>query len=174
MMGNAMLSPADIDHLVYGYLGWLGGFTLLWSDFALRGLTGQPSRPAWKPENYMEAVGLRGFVTGLPQRQSRWVTQFYEQASEVQQAAAAVKHYERLGDRATADKLRARDAELIKLAPAYGKAQRSMTEINRQIRAIEASALSPVEKRLRLQRLYDVRNRIAKRLEVSREAALDR
>jgi hypothetical protein len=169
-LGKAgVLSPVQIDHLVRGYFGWLGAHIVMTTDYALRPLVGAPESPESRIDEIMTAWGMRGFVSSLPADQSRYITDFYDQAAKVQQVMADARHYQKLGDTKKAAEIMADNKDAIRLYPTYRAAVSAMTRINAEIKKVEASGLPPDVKRARLDKLRQERGRVAERVETMRK-----
>ena len=158
--GGNFLSPMQVDHLLHGYFSWLGSFVVGASDMALRPLTGQPDRPTadyWK-------VATQGIVQEANSPQSRYVSQMYQQAKEVEQAYAT---WQMLLKQGRVDEAWAyRDANIDTLQK-YGSVEhvkKAETRLNERIRMIERSSLSADEKREQIQQLQERRDQIARLL----------
>jgi hypothetical protein len=79
------LSPVQIDHMIKGYFAWLGTFVVGGADMGVNLVTsGQAKGPA-KPSIDIISKISNGMVRTLPEKQSRYVNQIYEQAKELEQ-----------------------------------------------------------------------------------------
>lgn len=162
------LSPVQVDHLIDGYFSWLGTHLAMTADFALRPMMGLPDQPARKwPDGYF-VVG--DFAKDLPANQSRYLTQFYEQSKEVQEAMADIRYYQSLGMTEKAMKLSQENKDEIQMYQAYSTAQRQIGEINKRIRMIQMSGKDAAVKRDEIDRLTQTRNNIAELTETRRAA----
>ena len=153
------LSPVQFDHVIRGYFGWLGTFVVSGADYAIRPMTSEASRPApdyWK-------VATAGFVSELPADQSRYVTQMYEQAKEMQQAYATYKSLKKQGRLDEARDYYEEHVDEIKRHKIAGKATKAEAKLNERIRMIERSNLDPDEKRARIRVLNERKSAIAER-----------
>jgi hypothetical protein len=162
------LSPVQIDHLVQGYLGWLGAHLVTTADLALRPALGYPERPAFRLDEYLSAVGMRGFAQTLPQDQSRWVTSFYEQAEKIQQANNMMKLYYERGEIERGNAVLEQYKDELPLAKMYTKQQDNIATLNKAIRQIQVSGISPDEKRAQIDELTRQKNLIASSVEQAR------
>jgi predicted nucleotidyltransferase len=162
------LSPAQVDFLVNGYFSWLGTHAVMTADFAMRPLMGLPEKPTRKwPDDYFI---LGDFAKGLPSNQSKYVTKFYEQAKEVQEAMADIRYYQSMGNLEKAMELKQENADKVKLAEMYSQAGRQIGEINKRIKLVQSRNLDPDVKREQIDRLNQQRNRLAKLIEERRLA----
>ena len=84
-VGAQSLSPVQIDSLVAGYLGWAGTMVALAVDQMARPVLGRPARPA-TPLRFWG--GIAEDLKSDP-AQSRYLTQFYEQGHQLQEAYAS-------------------------------------------------------------------------------------
>jgi hypothetical protein len=156
--GVDFLSPVQIDHVLRGYFGWLGSFIVGTSDLIARPASGQPDRPApdyWK-------LGTQGFITSLPEEQSRYVSRMYEQAQQIEQTFGTYRQLLKEGKTAdAADFLKANREDIAKHKLVEG-IKRGESRLNERIRAIERSSLDPDEKRRRIAAVQAQRDRMAR------------
>jgi hypothetical protein len=75
------LSPVQIDHMIKGYFGWLGTFVVGGADMGVNLVTSGPAKPSIDIISKISG----GMVRTLPEKQSRYVNQIYEQAKELEQ-----------------------------------------------------------------------------------------
>jgi hypothetical protein len=75
------LSPVQIDHMIKGYFGWLGTFVVGGADMGVNLVTSGPAKPSIDIISKISG----GMVRTLPEKQSRYVSQIYEQAKELEQ-----------------------------------------------------------------------------------------
>jgi hypothetical protein len=161
--GGAGLSPVQIDHLVAGYFGWLGTHVVLTTDFATRPLMGLPEQAERRwPDDYI-VVGR--FVKDLPAPQTKYVTQFYDHAQEVQQAMGDIRYYQSMGIKEKVKELRQENIGLLKLGPLYQAAQRQLGDLNKEIKLTQYRKLTPEEKRERIEKLTAKKNQLTKHVE---------
>lgn len=155
---NNVVSPAQIDHLIHGYLGWLGlAATSTVDTFAREMPLGLPERPSRRLD---DIPVLGSFAKELPAYQSRYVTQLYDQARDAQQLMADIKHAQATGDLERAKEL-ASDRDKVTDAQALIRAERVLGQLNAQIRMVQVQRIPAEQKRARLDRLYETRNRLA-------------
>ena len=164
------LSPVQIDHLVKGYFGWLGAFVIGGADMAVRAASNEPTKPAldyWK-------FATGGMVQELDSAGSRYVSQMYEQAKELEAAhgtyAAMRKEAGQMQGEARTDKLAAADEykadHLDELRKYNGveNVKRSMSRFNERIRLIERSNLEPDVKRERIVAIQKEKDKTARKV----------
>ena len=159
--GENFMSPVQIDHLIQGYFGWLGTFIVGASDLVARPLTGQPSNPT--PDYTKIATG--GLVKNLPEDQSRYVTQMYNQAKEIEEAYGTYKNLQKQGKHDEAKAFRKDHEDDLKKFHKIEAVKRQESVYNERIRAIERNELlSPDEKKDKIENLRRLQNVKAKRI----------
>lgn len=157
------LSPKQVDFLARGYFSWLGTMTTTALDYGIRPMLDRGVRP----ELQLKDVFFAGnFVESLPSNQSRYLTQLYDQAREIEQAYASYHNKLKVGDTEGARELREEEGALIKRYPATQQLKRAESLLNQQLQRINASTtLSGEEKRVRLDQVYARRNTLAERFQ---------
>lgn len=156
------LSPVQVDYLVRGYLSWVGSSATAALDYGMRPLMDRGERPNMT----LKDVFLAGnFVESLPTGSSRYVTQLYEQAAEIEQAYGSYRDALKRGDKDDAKAILEEERDKIRQYPKVERIKLQERELNAQIRRIEASKiLTGEQKRERIDRLQDRKNQIAQRL----------
>lgn len=153
------LSPVQIDHMIRAYFGWLGTMGALTVDAMASPFTGS-EKPARKLDDF-----TGGMVKSLPAPQSRYVTEFYDQARAVSEVMADIKRARESGDMERARELTADSEKEVQQAKTFQRAQRQMSQINANIRRTRADVtLSAEQKRERLDQLTAQRNELARRV----------
>lgn len=156
------LSPVQIDSLVRGYFSWLGTSVTAALDWGIRPLMGRGERPDAK---LRDAFFAGNFVETLPSNSSRYVTQLYEQATEIEQAYGSYHDALKRGDLERAKEIAADEAEKLAKYRLVETVKRGESRINQQIKQIEAArGLPGDEKRLRLDRLNAAKDNLARML----------
>lgn len=160
--GKVVLSPVQVEHLVNGYLGWIGAATLASTDLLMRQAMGLPARPKQRAEDWFFTGN---FLSQTPLRNTKFVTDFYDNLGEVQSAFADIKVLREQGEPERSQAVAAEHKTQLPHRKPYERAARRITEINNQIEKIEFSKqLTPEQKRGRIDQLTQERNRIAKRM----------
>lgn len=154
------LSPVQIDHLIRGYFAWVGTSATTALDYGIRPMMDRGDRPDMR----LKDVFLVGnFAQSLPSGSSRYVTQFYAQAKEIEQMYASYQQAIKEGDTAKAQEIRADNAEGFAARRRIESAKRAQSLISGQMRTIERSReMSGEEKRARLDQLEKQRDRLAR------------
>lgn len=148
------LSPKQLDFLLKGYFSWVGASVASVTDYAVRPMLDRGERPAMK---------LRGgFVEELPAGGSRYVTAFYEQAKDIEQAYASYRQALHDGDTGKAQSILAGGQVQNHVAVAH--ARNLLQQINTRAKQVEANKMMSGEaKRQQLDALDVQRNAIAQR-----------
>lgn len=151
-------SPVQIDHLIRGYFGWLGTFVVSASDVIARPAANQAKHPT--PDYWKAATG--GMVSDLRDAPSRYVTQMYDQAKEVEQAYGTFLSLSKQGKGDEAKKFfDANEATIVKHS-ALSSIKRAEAKLNEQVRLIERSDLAPDEKRDLIRELRGTKDDISR------------
>jgi hypothetical protein len=158
--GNAFLSPIQIDHLVQSYFGWIGSFVVSGSDILVRSTMNEPTKPAL--DLYKAATG--GMVAKLPSDQSRYVTQMYDQAAELEKAYSTWKHLQKQGKGAEAESYRQSHDSELKVYRNVETVKKLTKRINDNIKKIELADMSASEKQAKISNLRQQQDQIARRL----------
>lgn len=153
------LSPVQVDHLLRGYFGWLGGAIANTVDVMAAPLEGN-ERPSMKLDDF-----TLGFAKELPAAQSRYVEEFYRSAREISQLMAEIKRARELGEIGEAAELAQANRDKVAQAKLYSRAERQMGKISAEIRKVRMTPkLSAEEKRAQIDRLTAQRNELARRI----------
>lgn len=160
-----ILSPVQIDELIQGYFGWLGAHAVMTADYALRPAMGLPGKPAPRVD---DTFVIGDWVKQLPAEQSRFVSQFYDQGKQIQQLFADVRQFEQLGQMDKAQKLLTESGNKIALHQLESATSRELGKINQRIRYVQMRTGDEDQKRTDLDRLYQLRNKLAETAENAR------
>jgi hypothetical protein len=150
-------SPTQADYLVQGYFGWLGSMVLMLGDLPVKAV-GDNERPARDPM----ATLTRRLIEELPASNNSFRTVFYDQLKEIEEAYKTHKHIsEENPERAR--EFKAENKELLSKYSKTNSVKTRLTEINSQIRKIEANPnLDGYQKQARIKLLRAQANKIAK------------
>jgi hypothetical protein len=156
------LSPVQIDSLVRGYFGWLGSSTTTALDWGIRPMVDRGQRPDMK----LRDVFLAGnFVESLPANSSRYVTQLYDQAKEIEQSYGSYHDALKRGDREKAAQILTDEREKIQKYKMVETIKRRESLLSEQARRIEASKeIGGDEKRRRLDQIEQRKSDLARML----------
>jgi len=154
------LSPIQVEHLVKGYLGWMGAMGMAGVDMLItRPITGAPSQPATK---WTEYPGIKALVKTMPPRSTRYTTEFYEQLNKLNAAfmdirdARKYKNIERELDTLKEHK------NLTQLRRFYSIQNKELQKISERIKITHLSTMTAKNKRTEIDRLTVMKNRLTK------------
>lgn len=155
------LSPKQIDHLVQGYTGTIGGYVLGLSSLVAAGLT-EGEGPAWRAADLPVAKVM---YQGDAPRTSKYQAQFFDMLTEADQLHRTLKSYREEGRLEAAADLLESSSEKLRHRPALGLARRQLGNIRNQMDAVyRDKVMSSEEKRLRLDELQRRANEVAERV----------
>jgi hypothetical protein len=160
LVGVETLSPVQIDHMLRGYFGWLGSFVVGAGDKLARPLTGQNDQAAgdyWKT-----ATG--GMVSDLRDAPSRYVSNMYDQAKEIEEAYGTWRALQKQGDAEGAKEFKDDHATELAKYHQVEAIKRNVSKLNERVRVIERSDMTPDEKREKIRTIQSQKARIAMRL----------
>ena len=152
-------SPVQIDHMIRGYFGWLGSFVVGSADVIARPATGQAKHPT--PDYWKVATG--GMVASTDDAPSRYVSQMYEQAKEIEEAYGTWRALLKQGKREEAKEFFEDNKAAIVKHGRIGDMKQAQAQINERIRMIERSNMAPEAKRDRIRKLQEQKDRIARK-----------
>ena len=154
------LSPVQIDQLMRGYMGGLAAGIQMVTDAMIRPLLGRPDKPAMRLEDYPLAGR---FVKELPSDQSRYVTQFYDSATKIEEAYASYRDSLKRGDIAQAKQIFESERANIAQRAGASAIRQQLGAINRRIKMIQDQPnLDPAMKREQIDRLKQVMDQRAR------------
>ena len=162
LAGRLGVSPKRAEAFIRGYLATVGTFMLGLSDIVVRRIADFPERPARKIDDY-PLVG-RFVREGRVPRHTRYVTKFYDIFREMDELVATVNQKARLGDYDAARALaKSSPVDLNAWRMRSNKTRTALAKINREIRRIwNARDMTPAQKRARIDKLADTRNKIVR------------
>jgi hypothetical protein len=156
------LSPAQTDYLIRGYFGWLGTMATSALDFGVRATTDAPAKPAMRLNDTFLAGN---FVESLPSNQSRYVTELYEQAKEVEAAYGSWRQALKMGDRDQAAEILDDEREKIKKYAAVERVKRAEAALAARAKLVESSrTLTAEQKREQLDAIDRRKDELARRI----------
>jgi len=163
-LGVRELSPIQIEHLAYGYMGWMGAMTMTISDMIFRNMTTLPTRPASEIRDF-PAIGR--FVRGSsPARNTQQLNDFWEMMNEVEQVYATINELRKQNQFEKAADLAKKNRDKLGMRNALNNMKKQLQEINRKQKIITNSKqLTPKRKRLMINNLNEVKIKIADNIE---------
>jgi hypothetical protein len=157
LAGKESLSPVQVDSMLRGYFGWLGSFIIGAADVLARPATGQSDHPS--PDIWKAATG--GMTSDLRDAPSRYVSQMYEQAKELEQAYGTWRALQKEGKTLEASEFyEANKPELAKYKNVEA-VKRAEAKFNERIRIIERSNMDSDAKRDLIRSVQAQKDRVA-------------
>lgn len=158
---KVQLSPVQVEHLVQGYLGWVGATALGAVDQVFtQPIGGFPGRPSRRIEEF-PLIGP--FVRTTPSRQTKYATLFYEGLKEMNQTWADIRNFRTLGETEKALNLARKEKDNLRFRKLANKIQRRVAAVTKRIRLTRLSKkLSAREKRAKIDRLTVTKNKLLK------------
>lgn len=160
------LSPVQVDYAIKAYFGWLGGTATQASVYATL-----PFRDGAYPDIKVMDKISQGFIKSLPADQSRFVTSFYENNKEINQAYADMRHYAELGETDKVQKILEEKGDKIALNKMYDRTAKEMANIRAQIRIITNDKnMDGTTKREMIDRMKQILSALAEQAENARKS----
>jgi len=159
------LSPVQVDYAIKAYFGWLGGTATQASVYATL-----PFRDGAYPDIKVMDKVSQGFIKSLPSDQSRYVTSFYENNKEINQAYADMRHYAELGETDKVQKILEEKGDKIALNKMYDKTAKEMANVRAQIRVINNDkTMDGTTKREMIDNMKQILSMLAEQAESTRK-----
>jgi hypothetical protein len=160
------ISPVQADYAIKAYFGWLGG-TVAWAS---KHAVAPFQEGAYPAERWVDGVSL-GFIRSLPATQSEYVTSFYENAREISQAMADMRHYAAIGDSKNIQRIMEDRGDKVALAKMYDNTSKQMAKLRQNIRLItEDPTMSGEDKRIQIDTIQLLIIDLAKQAELLRKS----
>lgn len=165
--GAEGISPVQIDYAIKAYLGWVGASSVAISDKALDQF-GDVNRPS---KSLADIAGLSSFAKSLPDKQSRWVTDFYESNQRIQQAYSDMKNYATIGDQEKVQKIFEEKGDLISMQSMYDQTSKQIAQYRAYVKQVtNLPNMSKEDKENEIKRAQVIMSDLAKLAEESRLA----
>jgi hypothetical protein len=160
------ISPVQADYAIKAYFGWLGG-TVAWAS---KHAVAPFQEGAYPAERWVDGVSL-GFIRSLPATQSEYVTSFYENARDISQAMADMRHYAAIGDSKNIQRIMEDRGDKVALAKMYDNTSKQMAKLRQNIRLItEDPTMSGEDKRIQIDTIQLLIIDLAKQAELLRKS----
>ena len=157
-------SPIQMDYGIKAYFGWLGATAASTADLAV-----EPFQEGTKVHKPLIDTLAMGFVKTMPETQSRYMTDFYQNNANLQSTLADMRHYAELGDQQKVIEIMQEKGNDLALAKVYDTTSKRLAEIRKAIRMIEVNQNIPAdERRAEMTRLQIIMSDIAKQMEETR------
>ena len=160
LVGAEAYSPVQVDSLLQGYFGWLGSFIVGGGDVVARIVSDQPAKAT--PDYWKAATG--GIISSLQDAPSRYVSQMYEQASEVEKAYGTWQMLRKQGRTDEAAEFQAENKDDINRHRELSRVKQTETRLNARIRSIQMSDRPADEKRDLIRSIQSQKDQIARAL----------
>ena len=157
-IGVNFLSPAQIDHMLRGYFGWLGSFVVGGADMAVRPLTSEPTRPAadyWK-------LATQGIAAETTSGSSYYVSALYDQAKVLEEAYGTWTALIKQGKVAEAREFYEGNKDRINRYKVVERVKSEEAKYNELIRMIERSNIDPEVKKARIIEIRAKQDKLAR------------
>ena len=162
------LSPVQIDYMIRGYMGWLGGTIETTSQYAM-----MPFNDGVYPDaDWTKRMSL-GFVQKLPATQSTYVTDFYQNNQRISESYADMRHYAELGQSEKVKEILTEKKDDIALAKLYDKTAKDIASIRKQKLQIanpQNRSMTGEQKQQEIQRLDLLISQVAQHAEEIRKS----
>ena len=160
------LSPVQVDYAIKAYFGWLGGTVTDASKYAVMPF----KEGAYPNTNWEDKVSL-GFIKSLPADQSKYVTSFYQNSQQINQAYADMRHFAEIGQSDKVQKILEEKGDLIGLEKFYDKTSKSIAKVRKQIHVINNDPdMSGEDKKMENDRLKQIIAMLAEQAETTRKS----
>jgi hypothetical protein len=157
-------SPIQMDYGIKAYFGWLGATAASTADLAV-----EPFQEGTKVHKPIVDTLAMGFVKTMPETQSRYMTDFYQNNANLQSALADMRHYAELGDQQKVMEIMQSKGNDLALAKVYDATSKRLAELRKATRLIEVNQNIPAEeRRAEITRLQILMSDMAKQVEEMR------
>lgn len=159
------LSPKQLEHLVNGYLGTMGAYGLMMSDWLVNAASDKGASPAkyWHERPIIKAI-YRGDGSA-PASSTKYIGQLYDMLDEVTTLHNTVNAYRKDNRLDDANALIKKDGDKLRSRSSLTSAQRTLRQIRNQMDLIRRDkTLTAEQKRDRINRLLVRRNDLAARV----------
>lgn len=162
MTGPALgLSPKQLDHLVMGYTGTLGGYVLAMSN-QIAGAFSDAARPALSAG---DIPVLKVLYQGDAVRSTQYQTEFYDMLQEAEQLHRTIRSYREEGKLEQAAVLLEANRDKLRHRPALGLARKQLGNIRQKMdRVYRDTGMDAAAKRAQLDDLQQQANGVAERI----------
>lgn len=160
---GGILSPVQYDHLARAYFGWLGSFVIGGADMGYRLVSDEPTQPT---RDYFK-FATQGILKEQGTGSSRYLSQMYEQAKELEQAHATYRQLLKDGKIEDAKEYAEDNKEALSRYRQVEGVKKIAAKFNERIRAIERSDIDADQKKEQIANINKMKESVAKRLSES-------
>jgi hypothetical protein len=112
-----------------------------------------------------------GFIKTMPETQSKYMTQFYQNNERIQSALADMRHYAEIGDSEKLQKVMEERGDDIALAKVYDQTTKQLAQLRKQARMVETNqAIDPADRRDEMARIKIMMSDMARQVEEMRKS----
>lgn len=155
------ISPKQLDHLVQGYTGTLGGYVLGMSNLVASAFD-DAARPSARAG---DLPVVKVLYQGNDVRSTKYQSEFYDMMREADQLHRTIKSYQEEGRIELAETMLKENADKIRARPVLGLARKQLGTLRNQMDAVHRDkAMSSTDKRERLDMLQRKANEVAERV----------
>jgi hypothetical protein len=159
-------SPIQMDYAIKAYLGWMGATAVSTADRAV-----EPFQEGAKVHPPIIDTLALGFIKTMPETQSKYMTQFYQNNERIQSALADMRHYAEIGDSEKLQKIMEEKGDDIALAKVYDQTTKQLAQLRKQARMVETNqAIDPADRRDEMARIKIMMSDMARQVEEMRKS----
>jgi hypothetical protein len=159
-------SPVQMDYAIKAYLGWMGATAVSTADRAV-----EPFQEGTKVRPPIIDTLAMGFIKTMPETQSKYMTQFYQNNERIQSALADMRHYAEIGDSEKLQKVMEERGDDIALAKVYDQTTKQLAQLRKQARMVETNqAIDPADRRDEMARIKIMMSDMARQVEEMRKS----
>nr|WP_239552612.1 LPD38 domain-containing protein [Oceanisphaera litoralis] len=159
------MSPKQLEHVVTGYLGTMGAYSIMAADSLVSLAKDEGDRPASRLWEYPIIKAVYQGDGSTPARSVKQVGQLYDMLDKVTELHNTVNAYRKDNRLEDANQLLAQGGDILRARKSLTRAQRQLRQIRNQMDLIRRDrSLNSEQKRERIDRLMARRNDLAARV----------
>ncbi|HHP0467290.1 TPA: LPD38 domain-containing protein [Vibrio harveyi] len=148
VFGDSPFSPKQIDHMIYGYTGWIGKLTSDFVSATVSAVSDNPRPASYLADSLLARPFIHGFYVGDTPRYTADQKRLYDLTQEFHRDFKDYQTMMKLGDIEGANALRKERGERIKLSKILLKVQRRVSNLNKLKQRVRMdSSLTAAQKR---------------------------
>ncbi|WP_422468415.1 LPD38 domain-containing protein [Endozoicomonas sp. ALC013] len=154
-----MRSPKKLEHLIRGYFGSLGSYTLMAADAMTRKATGAADKPT---PTLQDNPLLGSFVRDKVTNRNRYTDELHEMTVDINEIANSIKRYQESGKVQRAKDQEQSAAAKLKHKAGLQKASREINKLRKEVRRVmEDRSMNSETKRQQLNTLHERINQLS-------------
>jgi hypothetical protein len=159
------LSPVQWDAILKGYFGGLGQTIIGMADGVIRPMAGEPQTKPYLDGDTLAKNLSMGFVQSVPSQQTRYMTDFYGNLRDIEQAYNSYHMLLKTGRRDEARAMFADNKTLISLYSMAESAKRQESQFGlMEKRIMNSTTMDAETKQERIKAINERRNQLAERM----------